>query len=70
MHPHIIAAACSSGTWQQKWNCGWHQSTTGAANAGYFAGHSVAPWLIGALIGLFIIFLISRSRSRTPATSR
>ena len=71
MH-HVLAvlAACQTGNWQQKWNCGWHQPTTVAANAGYFAGHNVAPWavLVGIVVG--VIWLASRSRSGSPAPSK
>jgi hypothetical protein len=72
MHPavtHVLAAACK-GDWQQKLKCGWHQPTTTAANAGAFTGHSVMPWLIGAIIGLLIIVAMSKSRSGTPAASK
>lgn len=67
MH-HVIAAACTTGSTLQKWKCGWNQPTTTAANAGYFAGHSIAPWaiILGVVIG--VIWLASRSRSRAPAT--
>jgi hypothetical protein len=49
---------------------GWSQPTTGAANAGYYAGHNVAPYalIIGIIIG--VILLASRSRSGSPAASR
>lgn len=68
MHPLILAAACK-GTWQQKWNCGWKQPTTTAANAGAFAGHNVAPALIGLVIVALILIAASRSRSGKPATN-
>ena len=67
---HVIAAACSTGSWQQRWDCGWKQPTTGAANAGYFAGHSVMPALIVLLIIVAIIALAGKSRSRRPAASK
>jgi len=67
---HVIAAACSAGSWTQRWDCGWKQPTTGAANAGYFAGHNVMPVLIGLVIVLAIIALARSSRSRRPAASR
>jgi hypothetical protein len=66
---HVIAAACK-GTWQQKWDCGWHQPTSTAANAGYFAGHNVAPALVGLVLVVLILALLSRGRSRTAATSK
>lgn len=69
MHPALadaITRACS-GSWQQQWKCGWHQPTTTAANAGAFAGHNVAPFLIlGALI-LLIALLASKAKSRNTA---
>ena len=52
---HVLAAACSTGSWQQKWSCGWHQPNTAAAHAGYTFTHSVLWVLIGVAIGLFII---------------
>lgn len=70
MHTALAqAAAKCTGSWQQQWNCGWKQPTTTAANAGYFAGHNVAPFLIlGAIIGLILI-AVSKSRSSTPAAN-
>ena len=53
---HVLAAACSTGSWQQKWSCGWHQPPSSAwSNAGYTFGHSALWVLIGAVIGLMII---------------
>ena len=53
---HALAAACSTGTWTQKWSCGWHQPPSlAASHAGFFVGHSILPWLLGAVIVLFII---------------
>jgi hypothetical protein len=82
MHTALIALAakpvpayCSNlaktpAQWKACWNAGWSQSTSGAANAGFVAGHNVAPWalLVGVIIG--ILWLISRSGSRSPATSK
>ena len=68
MHPLILAAACK-GDWQQKWNCGWKQPTTTAANAGAFAGHNIAPVLIVAVIVLALLMLASKGKSRSTATS-
>jgi len=67
---HVIAAACQTGNWQQKLACGWHQPTTGAANAGYYAGHNALPWVILAGIVIGIVLLAGRSRSRTPVASK
>lgn len=66
MHPLILAAACK-GDWQQKLQCGWHQPTTTAANAGSFAGHNVAPFLAVALIVL-LVALARRGGSRKTVT--
>ena len=53
---HVLAAACNTGSWQQKWSCGWHQPpSTAVAHACYTFGHSVMWVLIGAVIGLIII---------------
>lgn len=53
---HVIAAACSTGSWQQKWSCGWHQPNTAAYKAGFAFGHSAGLWvLIGIVVGLVII---------------
>ena len=68
MYPLITAAACT-GSWQQKWNCGWKQPTTTAANAGAFAGHNVAPILVGLLIVALIALAASKGRSRGTAAS-
>jgi hypothetical protein len=29
----VIAASCNTGSFSQKWSCGWQQPTTGAAQA-------------------------------------
>ena len=69
MH-QVIAASCSTGSWEQRWKCGWNQPTGGAANAGYFAGHNVMPALIVLLVVVAIIALAGKSRSRRPAASK
>ena len=69
MH-NVIAGACQTGSWQQKWDCGWHQPTTGAANAGYFAGHNVAPALIALVFLVAIVIAAARTRSGRPAASK
>jgi hypothetical protein len=71
-----VPAYCATGhistpaQWKACWNAGYNLPTTGAANAGAFAGHNVAPYalLVGVIIG--ILWLISRSGSRSPATSK
>jgi hypothetical protein len=67
MH-HVIAASCNTGSFQQKWNCGWNAPTTTAAHAGAAA---TAPVLIGLVIlAALLVAWASRGRSRTPATSK
>lgn len=70
MHPLILAASACTGSWQQQWKCGWKQPTTTAANAGAFAGHNVAPVLIGLAVVVLILIAVSRSRSGTPAATK
>ena len=55
------AASCSTGTWSQKWKCGWNQPVSPAAgHAGYDFGHSLLP----ALAVLAVVVLIARSVKR------
>ena len=67
MHIYLAAATanCNSGSWSQKWNCGWHQPTTAASNAGFTFGHSIVPWLIVAAV----VLLVARARGRSAARS-
>jgi hypothetical protein len=66
---HILAAPCNgSGTWTQQWNCGWHQPTTTAANAGATFGHGAAAGLI-ALIVIVVLIALAR-RGRRPVAAR
>ena len=58
---HDLAAAaanCSTGTWSQKWNCGWNQPVSPqTASLSYSFGHSLLP----ALVVLAVVILIARS---------
>jgi hypothetical protein len=66
---HASAAGCSTGSWHQKWSCGWHQPTTAAQHAGFAFVHS-AGWavLAGVIIGLlWMTGRRSRARRRAPA---
>lgn len=64
---HVIAASCNTGSWQQKWNCGWHQPVNSTAtHIGYAAGHNLAPIVIGLLI-LWVILKAARRRGRATA---
>jgi hypothetical protein len=67
---HALAAACNTGTWQQKWSCGWHQPPSAAvAHAGFVFGHSILPWLIGAAIGLIIVIRGRRGHRAAAAAA-
>ena len=71
-----VPAYCTSGhgvltpaQWKTCWDIGWSQPTTTAANAGAFAGHNVAPFLV--VVALVIaVLLLAKSRSGSPATSK
>jgi len=59
------AASCSTGTWAQKWKCGWNQPVSPAvSHAGYNFGHSLLP----ALVVLAVIIVIARSARRRKKT--
>ena len=60
-HLAAAAASCSTGTWEQKWKCGWNQPVpVSVPHAGYNFGHSLLP----ALVVLLVIILIARKRKR------
>ena len=64
-----IPAYCTPGhirtpsQWETCWKIGWNEPTTGAAHAGYAAGHSAAPALVAALILLAIFWMVRKSRT-------
>ena len=60
-------APCSTGSWTQKWNCGWHEPTTTASNAGFAVGHSGAPIILGLIV--LVLIWIAATRRKKPATS-
>jgi hypothetical protein len=68
-HLAAAAASCSTGTWAQKWKCGWNQPVPAAvSHVGYTFGHSLLP----ALAVLLVVVLLARSarrrkKSRTAA---
>ena len=71
-----VPAYCTSGTgihtpaqWKTCWDIGSNLPTTTAANAGYFAGHSVAPWAIIAGIIIGLLWVASRVSSGRTATN-
>lgn len=59
----------SPSQWTACWKIGWNEPTTGAAKAGYAAGHSVAPVLLGSGLVVLVLWLLMRSRSGSTATS-
>jgi len=61
------APSCTTGTWSQKWNCGWNQPVpAGVKVAGYNFGHNLLVPLL--IIGL--IFLVARSVRRRRKSGR
>jgi hypothetical protein len=77
MNTHLAAAAanCNTGTWAQRWKCGWNQPGTGPHTAAYVAGYDFGRYLFPALIVLAVILLAARAtrrrksrRSPAPAT--
>jgi hypothetical protein len=67
-------AYCSNGVltpaqWKTCWDAGWSQPVTGAANAGAFADHNVAPWALLAGIIIGVLWIVSRAGSGKTATT-
>jgi hypothetical protein len=57
-HLAAAAASCNTGTWAQRWKCGWNEPVSPAvAHAGSGFGHSLVP----ALLVLAAVILIARS---------
>ena len=69
MHTALLAAACNTGTAWQKYICAHPDMNTPAGHAGFVTGQAMGPLLIGLVIGLIVIALMRRGRSRKPATS-
>jgi hypothetical protein len=64
---NVLAAACQTGTWQQKWDCGMHNNVNvGAATA--HAAASFVPVLAVILVVLAVIAMARRSGR--PASSK
>ncbi len=61
------AANCSTGSWAQKWKCGWNEPTATAAHAGYFTGHDVLPALIVLAVVVFLVAGAVRRRRKAGA---
>ena len=69
MFTYLAAAAanCNTGTWAQKWKCGWHQPpSAGVARAGFDFGHNALP----VLIMIAFVLLALRARRRTKVGGR
>jgi hypothetical protein len=65
------AAASCTGTWAQKWNCGW-KTSPGVTQAGYDAGRSLIPALAVLLVVILLVAATRRrkkGRSSAPATA-
>ena len=72
MITHLTAAVanCSTGTWQQKWDCGWNQPATGAAHAGLAVGHAMPALIVLAVI-IAVVLLAKKTRSAArPAPAK
>jgi len=72
MITHLAAAAvnCNTGTWQQKWNCGWNNHGTAAYRAGYEFGHNIVPVLAVLAVVIFLVRAAKkRGKSRSSATA-
>ncbi len=72
-HLAAAAASCNTGTWAQRWTCGWNQPVSPAvAHAGSGSGRSLVPaLLILAAVILIARFVRKRRRDRaaTPASA-
>ncbi len=72
-HLAAAAASCNTGTWAQRWKCGWNAPVSPAvAHAGHDFGHNLLP----ALAVLAVVLLIARSvrkrkrgRAAAPASA-
>jgi hypothetical protein len=65
---HPSPAPCSTGTWMQRWNCGWHEPATTASHTGSSFGHNLVPLLIIAAI--VIAAAVSNRRRNQNASGR
>jgi hypothetical protein len=62
---HAAAAASCTGTWSQKWNCGWKTSPE-VAQAGYDVGHSLVP-VLAVILVLILLVSVARKRRKSSA---
>ena len=64
------AANCTTGTWQQKWNCGWNHPDPAAVRAGYEFGHNIFPALFVLAVVIFLYRAVKkRGKSRSSASA-
>jgi len=65
-------AACNTGSIQQQFECGLHNSHAYdvGAHAGHVVGPGVMPFILVVLTVLVLIALARRGRSGSPATRR
>ena len=66
-------AANCTGTWSQKWKCGWNQPTSATLpHAGYDFGHTALPALVVLAVVILLVRAVKKrrkSRSSSPAAS-
>jgi hypothetical protein len=62
---------CNTGSWAQRWSCGWHQPATAASHAGYVFGEYLIPGLVvlGVLFAVIVASRKRRARRIFPARS-
>ena len=65
------AAPACTGTWQQKWQCGWNKPVSPqAASFGYDFGHGLLPALaVLAVVILLVRAAKRRKKGRSAATA-
>jgi hypothetical protein len=69
-HLAAAAASCSTGTWAQKWKCGWNQpAPASVSHAGYSFGHSLLPALV-VLLAIILITGSAKKRKKARAGGR
>ena len=69
MHTYLAAAAnCTTGTWSQRWKCGWNEPATSAGHAGYAVGHDVLPALLVLAIVILAVRTVRKRRTRAGAS--
>lgn len=68
---------CTSGTgihtpsqWTTCAKLGWNAPTTGAAHAGYVAGHTGVPIFLAVIVVVLIVAALARSGARSAAPQR